>query len=46
MREHIELDEMIVKWIGMKEMLADDFTKVLSGPALAHRRGKQQLITL
>ena len=25
-REHVELDEMTVKWIGTKEMLADGFT--------------------
>ena len=35
MREYAELDEMIVKWIGTKEMPADGFTKVLPGPVLA-----------
>ena len=30
-REYVELDEMTVKWIGTKEMLADGFTKVLPG---------------
>ena len=33
-REYIELDEITVKWIGTKEMLADGLTKVLPGPAL------------
>ena len=30
-REYVELDETIVKWIGTKEMLADGFTKVCQG---------------
>ena len=30
-REYVELDEMTVKWIGTKEVLADGFTKVLPG---------------
>ena len=34
---------MTVKWIGTKEMLADGFTKVLPGPALANLRDKLQL---
>jgi hypothetical protein len=42
-REYVELDEMTVKWIGTKEMLADGFTKVLPGPALADLRDKLQL---
>ena len=45
-REYVELDEMIVKWIGTKEMLADGFTKVLPGPALANLRDKLQLATI
>ena len=43
MREYVELDEMIVKWMGTKEMMADGFTKVLPGPALAKLRDKLQL---
>ena len=43
MREYVELDEMTVKWIGKKEMLADGFTTVLPGPALASVRDKLQL---
>ena len=42
-REYVELDEMTVKWIGTKEMLADGFTKVLPGRALANLRDKLQL---
>ena len=42
-REYVELDEMTVKWIGTKEMLADGFTQVLPGPALANLRDKLQL---
>ena len=42
-REYVELDEMTVKWIGTKEMLADGFTKMLPGPALADLRDKLQL---
>ena len=42
MREYIEPDEMTVKWIGIKEMLADGFTKVLPWPALADLRDKLQ----
>ena len=42
-REYFKLDEMTVKWIGTKEMLADGFTEVLPGPALANRRDKLQL---
>ena len=30
-REYVELDEMVVKWIGTKEMLADGFTKCCRG---------------
>ena len=41
--EYAELDEMTVKWIGTKEMLADGFTKVLLGLALANLRDKLQL---
>ena len=43
MREYVELDEMTVKWIGMKEMLAEGFAKVLPWPALANLRDKLQL---
>ena len=43
MCEYVELDEMTVKWIGMQDMLADGFTKVLPGPALANFRDKLQL---
>ena len=39
-REYVELDKMVGKWIGTKEMLADGFTKVLPGPALANLRDK------
>ena len=39
-REYVQPDEMTVKWIGTKEMLADGFTKVLPGPALAYLRDK------
>ena len=46
MREHVELDEMVVKWIGTKEMLADGFTKILPGRALANLRDKLQLRTI
>ena len=42
-REYVELDEMTVKWIGTKEMLADGFTKVFPGPAFANLRDKLQL---
>ena len=31
-REYVERDEMVVKWSGAKEMLADGFTKVSLGP--------------
>ena len=43
MREYVELYETTVKWIGTKEMLADSFTKVLPGTALANLRDKLQL---
>ena len=43
MRDYVELDEMVMKRIGMKEMFADGFTKVLPGPALANLRDKLQL---
>ena len=43
MREYVELDEMVMKWIGTKEMVADGFTKVLPGAALANHRDKLQL---
>ena len=46
MRESVVLDEMTVKWIGTKEILADGFTKVLPGPALANLRDKLQLRTI
>ena len=39
-REHVELDEMVVKWVGTKERLADWFTQVLRGPKLANLRDK------
>ena len=39
----MKLDEVIVKWIGTKEMLADGFTKVFPGLALANLRDKLQL---
>ena len=42
-RDYVELDEMVMKRIGMKEMFADGFTKVLPGPALANLRDKLQL---
>ena len=42
-REYVELDEMTVKWIGTKDMLADGFTMVLPRPALANHRDKLQL---
>ena len=42
-REYAEVNEMVVKWIGTKEMLADGFTKVLPGPALGSLRDKLQL---
>ena len=42
-REYVELDEMTVKWIGTKEILADGFTKVLRGLALSNLRDKLQL---
>ena len=45
-REFVELDEMVVKWIGTKDMLADGFTKVLPGPALSELRDNLQLRTL
>ena len=38
------IDEMIVKWIGTKEMPADGFTKVLPRPALANLKDKLQLM--
>ena len=43
MRECVELDENVVKWIGTKEMLADGFNKVLPGSALTNLRDKLQL---
>ena len=42
MREYVELDEMVVKWMGTKDMLADGFTKVLPWLALANLRDKLQ----
>ena len=36
----MEHEEMDVLWVGMKEMLADGFTKTLPGPALSDLRDK------
>ena len=39
-RESVDLDEIVVDWIGTltKHMLADGLTKVLPGPALSGMR--------
>ena len=42
-REYVEHDEMDVQWVGMKEMLADGFTKTLPGPAVSDLRDKLHL---
>ena len=42
-REYVEHDEMDVKWVGTKEMLADGFTKTLPEPALFDLRDKLHL---
>ena len=42
-REYVEHDEMGVQWVGRKEMLADGFTKTLSGLALSNPRDKLHL---
>ena len=42
----VELDELVVKWIGTKEMLADAFTKVLPGPALSQVREQLRLVDM
>lgn len=46
MRKYVVLDEMVVKWIGTTEMLADGFTSVLPRPTLANLRHKLQLRNL
>ena len=43
-REYVEHNEMDVKWVGTKEMLADGFTKTLPGPALSDLRDKLHLM--
>lgn len=43
-REYVEVDEVVVKWIGTKEKMAHSFTKVLLGPALAILKDKVQLM--
>ena len=40
---HVEHDEMDVKWVGKKEMLADGFTKTLPRFALSDLRDKLHL---
>ena len=43
-RDFVETDELQVKWIGTKDMLADGMTKTLPGPALAEMRDKVHLV--
>ena len=40
----MELDEIMVDWIGTKFILADGLTKVLPGPALSDMRDKLHLV--
>ena len=42
-REYVERDEVRVEWIGTTDQLADVFTKILPGPALATVRDRLQL---
>ena len=42
-REFVELDELTISWVSTVDMLADMFTKVLAGPALAKFRDRLQL---
>ena len=42
-REYVEHEEMDVKWVGTKEMLADSFTKTLPRPALPDLKDKLHL---
>ena len=39
----MEHDEIDVKWVGTKDLLADAFTKTLLGPALSDLRDKLHL---
>ena len=42
-REYVAHDEMDVKWVGTREILADGFTKTLPGLALSDLRDKLHL---
>lgn len=44
-REYVKLDEVEVKWVGTKEMLANGFTMTLLGPASSDLKDKILLRT-
>ena len=43
-RDAVEMEDIVIDWIGKKFMLADDLTKVLPGPASSDMRDKLHLV--